>query len=38
MSPLPAPETRFHIPKGDPRLWLYPLLRPLEEAKALTRP
>lgn len=38
MSPLPAPETRFHIPKGDPRLWLYPLLRPLEEAKALTKP
>lgn len=33
-----ADETPFHIPKGDPRLWLYPLLRPLEEAKAMTQP
>ncbi|MFT3811340.1 MAG: CoA pyrophosphatase [Micropepsaceae bacterium] len=40
MSSLPAAgEARpFHIPEGDPRLWLYPLLRPLEEAGGMTAP
>ncbi len=37
MSMLPARDSRpFHIPEGDPRLWLYPLLRPLEEARGMT--
>ncbi len=40
MSTLPAAgEPRpFHIPEGDPRLWLYSLLRPLEEAARMTVP
>jgi 8-oxo-dGTP pyrophosphatase MutT (NUDIX family) len=40
MSTLPATneERPFHVPEGDPRLWLYPLLRPLEEAKGMTVP
>lgn len=36
MSTLPVADERpFHIPEGDPRLWLYQRLRPLEEAKAM---
>lgn len=39
MSSLPVAGDRpFHIPQGDPRLWLYPLLRPLAEAKEMTVP
>lgn len=39
MSTLPVPEPKpFHIPEGDPRLWLHAHLRPLSEALALARP
>jgi 8-oxo-dGTP pyrophosphatase MutT (NUDIX family) len=31
-------DDRFHIPEGDPRLWLRPYLRALEEALEMTRP
>lgn len=38
MSTLPAVDDDFHMPEGDPRLWLYARLRPLEEAKAMIVP
>ena len=36
--PVAGQERPFHIPEGDPRLWLYPLLRPLEQAHGMTAP
>jgi len=40
MNTLPAVEGErpFRIPEGDPSLWLYSMLRPLEEAKGMIVP